>query len=138
MAPVQDLQSWKSWLSMLALAGVVGMLGGCAGQQVKYVAVPSVPDAPATPVLAQCANHAARAQREAFGEAFRALQFNASGLVLTTPRQAVGNQQIGAIYDGNGLWYGRPAGTMGEQRAVRFHCMVSPMGNVVYSFIRSE
>ena len=137
MTQVRDLQSWKSWLAMLVAGALALLLGACA-QPVRYVAVPTVADAPATPVLQACAEHAARAQREAFGDVFRALQFNRAGLVLASPMNKVGSQDVGAVYDGEGTWYGRPAGTMGEWRSVRFHCMVSPMGNVVYSFVRAN
>lgn len=136
MAGVRDLQSWKSLAVMIALGILALLLGACA-QPVKYIAVPTVSDAPATPVLQACAEHAARGQREAFGESFRALQFNRAGLVLASPMKKVGSQEVGAVYDGDGVWYGRPYGTMGEWRSVRFHCMVSPMGNVVYSFVRA-
>lgn len=121
---------------MLILAAIATLLGGCV--ETRYVAVPVPQSAPATPVLQACADHAANAQRDAFGDKFRALQFDSADLVLASPSQKVGSQTIGAVYDGNGQWYGRPAGTMGEWRAVRFHCMVSPVGNVVYSFVRAE
>jgi len=137
MAGVQSLQSWKSLVVMIMLGVLALLLGACA-QPVKYIAVPTVTDAPATPVLQACAEHAARAQRQAFGESFRALQFNRAGLVLASPMNKVGSQDVGAVYDGDGVWYGRPAGSMGEWRSVRFHCMVSPMGNVVYSFVRAN
>lgn len=118
------------------LAGAAALLGGCT--QTRYVAVPVPQDAPATPVLQACADHAAAAQRQAFGERFRALQFDSAQLVLASPMRKVGSQEVGAVYDGNGQWYGRQPGTMGEWRAIRFHCMVSPVGNVVYSFVRAE
>jgi hypothetical protein len=121
---------------MGALALAASLLGGCT--ETRYVAVPVPQVAPATPVLQACADHAARAQRDAFGDSFRALQFDSANLVLATPHNKVGSQPVGAIYDGDGQWYGRPAGTMAEWRAVRFHCMVSPVGNVVYSFVRAE
>lgn len=121
---------------MLVLAAMATLLGGCT--QTRYVAVPVAPSAPATPVLQACADHAAAAQRTAFGDSFKALQFDSANLVLASPQNKVGSQTIGAVYDGNGQWFGRPAGTMGEWRAVRFHCMVSPVGNVVYSFVRAE
>jgi hypothetical protein len=119
------------------LAGAAALLGACA-QPTRYVAVPVPTSAPATPVLQACADHAASAQRQAFGERFRGLQFDSAQLVLASPAGKVGSQQVGAVYDGNGQWYGRQPGTMGEWRAIRFHCMVSPVGNVVYSFVRAE
>lgn len=121
---------------MLALAGLATLLGGCT--ETRYVAVPVPQTAPATPVLQACADHAAVAQREAFGDSFRALQFDASNLVLAAPNEKVGSQEVGAVYDGDGQWFGKPYGTMGEWRAVRFHCLVSPKGNVLYSFLRAE
>ena len=130
------LQSWKSLLVMLAVALVATLLGGCT-ERVRYVAVPTLPPAPVTPVLHQCAEHAARAQKQAFGDTFRGLQFDRAGLVLAMPTTRVGRQEVGAVYDGEGQWYGRPDGTRGEWRSVRFHCMVSPLGNVVYSFVRA-
>lgn len=66
---------------MLALAGLATLLGGCT--ETRYVAVPVPQTAPATPVLQACADHAAVAQRAAFGDSFRALQFDASNLVLS-------------------------------------------------------
>lgn len=121
---------------MGALAAAAALLGGCT--ETGYVAVPVAQMAPATPVLQACADHAAAAQRDAFGDKFRALQFDSANLVLAAPGNKVGSQQVGAVYDGDGQWYGRPAGTMAEWRAIRFHCMVSPVGNVVYSFVRAE
>ena len=121
---------------MAVLTAAAALLGGCT--ETRYVAVPVPQMAPATPVLQACADHAANAQRDAFGDKFRALQFDSANLVLAVPGEKVGSQQIGAIYDGDGQWYGRPAGTMAEWRAIRFHCMVSPVGNVVYSFVRAE
>ncbi|RYG59159.1 MAG: hypothetical protein EON60_11255 [Alphaproteobacteria bacterium] len=118
------------------LAAAAALLGGCT--QTRYVAVPVPQSAPATPVLQACADHAAAAQRQAFGERFRGLQFDSGQLVLASPANKVGSQEVGAVYDGNGQWYGRQPGTMGEWRAIRFHCMVSPVGNVVYSFVRAE
>lgn len=121
---------------MLALAGLATLLGGCS--ETRYVAVPVPQVAPRTPLLQACANHAAMAQRDAFGDDFRALQFDSANLVLTAPAGKVGSQAVGAVYDGDGQWFGRPHGSMGEWRAVRFHCMVSPKGNVLYSFLRAE
>lgn len=118
------------------LAAAAALLGACT--QTRYVAVPVPQSAPATPVLQACADHAAAAQRQAFGERFRGLQFDSAQLVLASPANKVGRQEVGAVYDGNGQWYGRQPGTMGEWRAIRFHCMVSPVGNVVYSFVRAE
>ena len=118
------------------LAAAASLLGGCT--QTRYVAVPVPPSAPATPVLQACADHAAVAQRDAFGDTFRALQFDSANLVLASPLNKVGSQPVGAVYDGDGQWYGRQYGTMGEWRKIRFHCMVSPVGNVVYSFVRAE
>lgn len=118
------------------LAAAAALLGACT--ETRYVAVPVPQSAPATPVLQACADHAAAAQRKAFGERFRALQFDSAQLVLASPMNKVGSQEVGAVYDGNGQWYGRQPGTMGEWRAIRFHCMVSPVGNVVYSFVRAE
>lgn len=129
-------------MMVLVMVGIVGgvmlaaMLGGCT--ETRYVGVPVPQSAPATPLLQACADHAALAQRTTFGEDFRGLQFDAANLVMAQPDQMVGSQKIGAIYDGEGQWFGRPVGTMGEWRAVRFHCMVSPVGNVVYSFVRAE
>jgi hypothetical protein len=121
---------------MAALAAAATLLGGCT--QTRYVAVPVPQSAPATPLLQACADHAAVAQRTAFGDRFRALQFDSADLVLASPDNKVGSQAVGAVYDGDGQWFGRQPGTMGEWRRIRFHCMVSPVGNVVYSFVRAQ
>lgn len=110
--------------------------------ETRYVAVPmpdyAVVTPQLTPVLQACADHAAKGQRDSFGESFKALQLDADNLVVTKTAGKVGRQEVGAIFDGQGQWFGRPAGTMGEWRRVKFHCMVSPVGNVVYSFVRGE
>lgn len=120
----------------LMMLGVAMLAAACA--QVKYVAVPVNPPLPKTPVLQACADHAANAQRQTFGNTFTGLQFDTANLVLAKPHGAVGSQQVGAVYDGDGQWFGRPYGTMGEWRRIRFHCMISPVGEVVYSFVRQE
>lgn len=134
MAKMAEIAGGLVVMGVLATAAT--LLGGCT--ETRYVAVPVPQTAPATPMLQACADHAAVAQRETYGDNFRGLQFDAANLVLAAPNQMVGRQKIGAIYDGDGQWFGRPAGTMGEWRAVRFHCMISPVGNVVYSFVRTE
>ena len=122
----------------LSAAVVAVALGACATQQdVHYVAVPTPQPAPVTPALQACAQHAARGQREAFGNTFTGLQFDTAGLVLTAPEGKVGKQAVGAVYDGDGQWFGRPYGRVSEWRRIRFHCMLSPAGKVVYSFVRS-
>jgi hypothetical protein len=120
----------------LMIMGVAWLASACT--EVKYVAVPVNPQLPKTPVLQACADHAADAQRSTFGDKFNGLQFDTANLVLTKPTGAVGSQQVAAVYDGDGEWYGRPYGTMGEWRKIRFHCMISPVGEVVYSFVRQE
>jgi hypothetical protein len=122
------------------LSGLVLMVTACT--ETRYVGVP-MPDyavvTPAmTPVLQACADHAANAQKAAFGDSFKALQLDTDNLVVAKASGNVGKQPVGAIFDGEGQWYGRPTGTMGEWRRVKFHCMVSPVGNVVYSFVRGE
>lgn len=124
--------------AMVLMTGMAAaaLAAGCT--QVRYVNVPVVPTPTQTPYLQACADHAANAQRAAFGDVFTSLQLNNNNLVLTAPDRAVGSQQVGAVYDGDGVWYGRPVGTLGERRTLRFHCMISPAGQVVYSFVRSE
>jgi hypothetical protein len=119
---------------MAAVAALA--VSGCT--EVRYVGVPVVPTPVKTPYLQACADHAANAQRAAFGDVFTSLQFDSANLLLTSPDGKVGNQEVGAVYDGDGAWYGRPMGTNGEWRRVRFHCMVSTAGQVVYSFVRAE
>lgn len=121
----------RNGLMFMVLAALAG---GCT--QVKYVAVPVAPPLPKTPVLQACAEHAADAQRATFGAAFSGLQFDTANLILTKPHGAVGSQPVEAVYDGDGQWFGRPYGTMGAWRKIRFHCMISPVGEVVYSFVR--
>lgn len=112
------------------------VLTGCT--QTHYVATPVAPPPPGGPVLQACTQHAARAQRAAFGEEFRGLQLDTMHAVLAAPQQPVGSQPVAAAFDGTGTWFGRPQGTMGEWRKVRYHCLVSPAGQVVYSFVRAE
>ena len=115
---------------------VVAVLGmaGCA--RTTYVMVPTPPSPPAGALLQACTDHAAKAQRGAFGHEFRGLQFNTAQAVLAAPLQPVGTQPVGAVYDGEGVWFGQPQGAMGVWRKVRYHCMLNPAGQVVYSFVR--
>lgn len=122
---------WQILMTAAALAAA-----GCT--ETKYVDVPVMPVLPKTPVLDACAEHAATAQRSEFGDSFRGLRLDTKDLILTAPAVPVGTQPVGAVYDGRGVWYGQPWGTMGEWRRVRFHCLVNPKGQVVYSFVRSE
>jgi hypothetical protein len=89
-------------------------------------------------MLQACADHAASAQRSTFGSEFRGLQLDTRNAVLTSPAETVGNQAVAAAYDGQGTWFGQPQGALGEWRKVRYHCLISPAGQVVYSFIRAE
>lgn len=118
----------------IVFAGILmaaGMLVGCG--DTHYVAIPAAPMLPATPGLQACADHAAGAQKQAFGERFNGIQFNTNDLVLTAPSLPIGTQPVGVVYDGQGQWYGTQ-----EYRRVKFHCMLSPSGQVVYSFVRAE
>jgi hypothetical protein len=130
MAPLKII----GMLSMAALASLG--LAGCT--QTRYVNIPVAPPPPGGPVLQACADHAAGSQRTAFGDEFRGLQLNTQNAILAAPTQTVGNQAVAAVMDGEGLWFGRPHGTMGEWRKVRYHCLLNPAGQVVYSFIRAE
>ena len=121
----------------MILLGVTGMVM-TACTQTRYVAVPVAPPPPGGKLLQACADHAAASQRAAFGDEFRALQLNTQNAVLAAPEQPVGNQTVAAAYDGESLWFGRPQGTMGEWRKVRYHCLLNPAGQVVYSFVRAE
>jgi len=124
-------------LQMMAFAPLM-VLAACAGTQtVHYVAIPTPAPAPDSPQLHACAAHAARGQRAAFGDSFTGLKLDSAGMVLTASDGPVGTQAIGAVYDGDGEWLGRPYGRVSEWRRIRFHCMVSPAGKVVYSFVRS-
>lgn len=114
-------------------AMILMAMGLAACAPVRYVAVPVAPELPVTPVLQACADHAASAQKKAFGEEFRLLQLDTAGLVLTAPEARVGSQDVGAVYDGMGSWYGAQ-----EFRRVKFHCLISTRGQVVYSFVRGE
>ena len=115
---------------------VVAVLGmaGCA--RTTYVMVPTPPAPPVGALLQACTDHAAKAQRNAFGTDFRGLQFNTAQAVIASPMQPVGTQDVAAVYDGEGVWFGQPQGAMGEWRKVRYHCMLNPAGQVVYSFVR--
>jgi hypothetical protein len=116
--------------------GFAALLGGCV--QTRYVALPTPPAPPAGRMLQACADHAASAQRGTFGGDFRALQLDTRNAVLASPAETVGNQPVAAAYDGTGTWFGQPQGALGEWRKVRYHCLISPAGQVVYSFIRAE
>lgn len=115
----------------IGFVGILAVLGGCTSTQ--YVSVPAVPAMDASPQLQACAVHASGAQKAAFGDDFNGLQLNTQGLIVTAPKLPVGKQQVSAIYDGEGQWFG-----VREYRKVRFHCMISPAGQVVYSFVRGE
>ena len=115
---------------------LAGLLSGCA--QTRYVAVPVAPAPPGGPILDACTSHAAHAQRAAFGDEFRGLQLNTTHAVLAETTAPVGNQPVAAAFDGEGVWFGRPHGTQGEWRKVRYHCLFSPAGQVVYSFVRAQ
>lgn len=122
---------------MMIFLSVAGLLT-TACTQIRSVAVPVSAPPPGGKLLQACADHAAASQRAAFGDEFRALQLNTQNAVLAAPGQPVGNQKVAAAYDGEGLWFGRPQGTMGEWRKVRYHCLLNPAGQVVYSFVRAE
>jgi hypothetical protein len=115
---------------------IAAATAGCTHTQYVPVMVPT--PLRATPQLQACVDHAAQAQRTTFGEAFRGLQFDTAQMVATAPQNPVGQQKVGLVFDGNGTWWGRPQGTQGEWRRVRFHCLFNPAGQVVYSFVRSE
>lgn len=120
----------------LALFLPVLAAAGCA--QTRYVMVPTPPNPPAGELLQACTDHAAKAQRNAFGSDFRGLQLNTAQAILAAPSQPIGAQDVAAVYDGEGVWFGQPKGTMGEWRKVRYHCMLNPAGQVVYSFVRAQ
>ncbi len=115
-------------------------LAGCTHPHplTRLVEVPLPPPPPGGALLDACANHAAHAQRMSFGQEFRGLQLDTYQAVLTSPAQPVGSQQVAAVYDGEGTWFGRPQGTQGEWRKVHYHCLLNPAGQVVYSFIRAQ
>ena len=121
---------------MLSLFGLALLASACT--QTRYVAVPVPSAPPGGKVLQACTDHAARSQRAAFGDEFRALQLNSQNAVLAAPEQPVGSQSVAAAYDGEGVWFGRPQATMGEWRKVHYHCLLNPAGQVVYSFVRAE
>lgn len=115
---------------VVVLLGVLALYG-CT--ETRYVEVPVKPELLAGPELKACEAHASKAQKDVFGSDFSMLQFSTRGMVLTAPTEAVGKQRISAVYDGEGEWFGPR-----EWRKVRFHCMISPAGQVVYSFVRGE
>lgn len=119
-------------LALFAVAGTA-----CAP---TYEGVELAPQpAPAAPFLQACASHAAKAQRAIYGNSFRVLQLESTGLAVNTPRTGfVGAQPVAWAYDGTGTWVGMPHGTYGEWRRVHFHCLVSPTGKAVYSYVRPE
>ncbi len=121
---------------MAGLLLVLGALGACS--QTRYVAIPVAPPPPGGALLQACTDHAARSQRATLGDTFRSLQLNTYNAVLTAPRHNIGSQPVAAVYDGEGLWFGMPHGTLGEWRAVRYHCLLNPAGQVVYTFIRPQ
>ncbi|MBI1309115.1 MAG: hypothetical protein GC129_04590 [Proteobacteria bacterium] len=121
----------RNYIGFMSVFAVAAALSGCG--ETYFVAVPTPAALPVTPELQACADHAAGAQKAAFGSDFNALSLNTDNLVLTAPKLPVGSQPVGAVYDGEGQWYGQK-----EYRAVRFHCMLSPQGQVVYSFVRAE
>ena len=126
----------RSMTKYLIGFGVAAAVSGCV--QTRYVAVPVDMPPPGGRVLQACTDHAATAQRKAFGNEFRGLQLDTLQAVLAAPETPVGNQPVAVAYDGEGTWFGQPHGTLGEWRKVRYHCLVSPAGQVVYSFIRAQ
>lgn len=113
------------------LLGVSCLVAACT--EVRYVEVPSPAEMADSRRLQACADHAFRAQKAVFGSDFSALRLSAAGVAVAAPRLPVGKQRVGEVYDGVGEWYG-----VREYRKVRFHCMFSDSGQVLYSFVRGE
>jgi len=123
-------------IKLLSIAAGAVFFAGCTTTRYMNVATPPAP--PAGKPLQACTTHAAKAQRAAFGNEFRGLQLDALQAVLVAPSLPVGAQPVAAAYDGEGTWFGQPQGTMGEWRKVRYHCLLNPAGQVVYSFVRAQ
>lgn len=116
-------------LKGIGFMAVLAALAGCA--ETRYVEVPARPVVAESPALRACVAHASAAQAAVYGSDFSMLQVLPQGMVVTAPRLPVGKQQVSAVFDGEGQWFGPR-----EYRRVRFHCMISPAGQVVYSFVR--
>jgi hypothetical protein len=120
---------------------VSAILAGCTAPQ-RVVVYPYLYPAPAeTPspnaALQACADHAARAQKDARGSDFEMLRLNSAGLDQLPFESYVGQQYVSQVLDGTGVWWGRNFDGESEYREVRFHCLTAPRERVVYSYVRA-
>jgi hypothetical protein len=127
--------SARSILVLTALIIWAGLLGGCASSVITQPLAVHPTQAPA-PYLAACASSAAMGQRQALGESFKMLQLTTEDLLIIRPTGPVGRQRVAYAYDGTGDWWAKNGQNRPEWRKIRFHCLVSPQGQVVYSFVK--
>lgn len=107
------------------------LAGCCVAPKVVYIYDLKQPVA--TPALQACVDHAANAQVSVNRDSFKMLRFDTSNLLEAEIRQMVGSQPVSDVLDGEGAYWGTK-----EFRAVTFHCLLNPQGQVVYSFVRPK